>query len=216
MSNPFRKKQYMSSSERTKRLSSKTMTQVINTKKDKASDINNCKDFYSKTMNHTDLLSYTKGYFQLKQCNNNNKHSVNSATQGKFSQINLNDVVKMRYYDKNCQVKDYYYVVDNCRHSKGLITPRGKINSKQKEETFRYPTPMKKIYCCNEIKQNGCGPCNIHCDDTHSHYFKSNSDNIHYEHNHSNKPHPNPYQYPNKNSTNFMSKFDLDKSLVGK
>jgi len=211
---PFRKRKQMSSSERTKLLSSKTITKIINSKLIKASDYKK-NSFFNKTMNHSELLKYTKGFFQLKCCCKIEKSILNSSNQGKYSYIDLNDVVKMKYFDKHCKYKDYHYIIDDCRHNNGLITPIGKINPKFKENSFSYPTPIQKLYYCCQLKQNSCGPCDTHCDGKHSHYFSSNSQTIHYEHKHSIKPHPHPYPFPN-NQTNFMSKYDLDKSLIGK
>ena len=117
------------------------MTRVFNTKMTKASNFNN--EF--KTMNYQDHLKYTKGYFQFKCCCDNQKNLVTSANQGKISYIDLKRVVKKKYYGRRCKFKDYNYIIDNCRHSKGLITPRGKIKIKQRN--FSYPTPLKKLYC---------------------------------------------------------------------
>ena len=211
---PFRKRKQMSSSERTKILSSKAMTKTINSKPIKASNFNN--GFFDKTMSHSDLLKYTKGYFHYKCCCNSQKSIVNSANQGKYSYIDLTDVVKMKYFEKHCKFKDYQYIIDECRHKKGLITPIGKLNPKPQEKPFSYPTPIKKLYYCCELKQYSCGPCDTHCNNKwHSHYFPSNSQTIHYEHKHSITPHPDPHPFPS-NETNFMSKYNLDKSLIGK
>ena len=138
----FRKRKQMSSSERTKMLSFKTMTKTINSKPTKASNFNK-NSFFDKTMNHSDLLKYTKGYFHYKCCCKLEKCMVNSVNQGKYSYIDLSGVTKI--------LKDEY------RHTKGLITPRGKLNPKPREKPFNYPTPIKKLYYCCEFKQ--CGLC---------------------------------------------------------
>jgi hypothetical protein len=211
MPSPFRKKQYISSSERTKNLSSRTMTNIAN--KQLLID-NNLKKY--KTINHSQHLNYTKGFFQLQNCNCiDEKSTVRQARQGKYSFIDLDDVVKSKVYDKHCKYKDYYYIVDNCRHQKGLITPLGKVNPAPKDKLFSYPTPIT-VFNCEETDKKTCGPCDTHCDDAnHNHYFPVNSQTVKYTHNHSSKPHPNPHPFPKYNATNFMSKYDLDKSLVG-
>ena len=210
--NPFRKNNYMSASERTKRLSSKTMTIVSNSKKTKAADYNKCDNFFDKTISHSKLLNYTKGYFQIKCCCEEQTTIPKNTYQGKYTYVDLDDVVKVRTFNKK---KDYYYVVDDCRHLKGIITPVGKLDPIVKKEHFDFPVPLKKLYKCCNTKINTCGPCNIHCGNTHTHYFPSSSTNVKYEHKHSTHPHPNPHPYPNTKSTNFMTKYDLDKSIVG-
>lgn len=136
----FRKKKQMSSSERTKMLSFKTMTKTINSKTTKASNYNK-NSFFDKTMNHSDLLKYTKGYFHYKCCCESEKYIVNSINQGKYSYIDLSGVTQI---SKN-----------ECNYTKGII--RGKLNPKPREKPFNYPTPIKKLYHCCEFKQ--CGLC---------------------------------------------------------
>ena len=215
--NPFRKqKQYLSSSERTKKLSTKTMTSVKNTKLVKASDFTKSKTFFDKNMSYSDRLKYTQGYFQLTCCCDDDKCIVQKASQGKFSYVDLDKIVKSKIYDKHCKFKDYYYIINDCRHNKGIITPRGKLNPVPKQKVFEFPRPIEKLYVCCELKEDPCMPCDKHCSAKHTHYFPTNSQIIKYTHNHNTHPHPKPYPFPNKSSTNFMSKYDLDKSLIGK
>jgi len=126
---PFRKRKQMSSSERTKLLSCETMTKTVELTKTSNYNKNS---FFDKTMSHSDLLKYTKGYFHYKCCCYSQTENVNTANQGKDSYIDLSGVT----------------MKNECRNDKGLITPRGKLNPKPQEKSFSYPTPIKKTYSC--------------------------------------------------------------------
>jgi hypothetical protein len=198
----FRKGKQMSSSERTKLLSSRTMTKTI--KPIKASNYNK-NSFFDKTMSHSDLLKYTKGYVQLNCSFNDETTILKQSKNSKFSYIDLNNVVK-----------NNNYIINNNRHIKGLITPRGKLTNKPKERIFRYPIPMEPFNCIKLKDISSSCLCDSHCKGvSHIHYYPTYKNISNYTHIHTTQPHPDPNPFPNNNNTNFMTKFDLNTNLTG-
>ena len=200
MPSPFRKKQYMSSSERTKNLSNRTMTNIANKQLIIDSNLNNY-----KTMNHNKRLNYTKGYYLLNGCCEDKKTVVKTIQQGKFSVLDMDNVIQ-----------NHSYIIDKKRHLKGLITPRGKLDPTPTQQLFRYPIQIPVFRCINSNKKT-CGPCDTHFDQQeHTHYYTTNLNNkATYTHNHTTNPHPDPKPFPNNNDTiNFMAKTDLNDNLT--
>ena len=213
--NPFRRRNTLSSSERTRMMASKTLMTTLNSRpccyKNRVYTLN--KGNIVRVKNNETLMKYTKGFYLLeKQCNTIHEF-VNTVSEGLYSYIDMRMLDAVEYIP--CDYNPLYRL-DNCRILKGLIEPRARMNPTHKERIFQYPIPIKKITDCSCALPpcNNCTPPKIHdiCGNIcHHHYFPANSRIIYYSHQHDHEDHPDPYPHPNYASTNKLSLFSYLK-----
>jgi hypothetical protein len=213
--NPFRKRNTLSASERTKALEARTLMSVLNTKpccyKNRTYRIKN--NNITCMRSYTDLLKYTRGFFMLhKNCDNVAEY-VNTVSEGLYSYIDVRDLKAVNYVP--CDYNPLY-LLDPCRIVKGLIVPKAKIKPKHIDRMMQFPIPITKLSDCS----SACPPCNnctlpndhdISDNICHHHYFPANSRIVYYAHRHDYESHPDPYPHPNYPATNQQSFFSYGK-----
>lgn len=208
-SNPFKKRNTLDASERTKILKSTTMMQSLSSKSPSnvSKNVTLKNNHLVSTLNYELLLNYTKGFFlQECSCNNINEY-VNNVAEGRYSYI---DWSKINSIDFDPCKPDPIYVLDKCRILKGLIVPLAKIDPEHLDRQFSFPIPITTTaLCCTPPINNITQPDHHIISDNmeHHHYFPSHRNMINYSHIHSIENHPYPYPHLYKKSTNMYSLF---------
>jgi len=203
-SNPFRKRNTLDASERTKQKKAQTMMKTLNTKPSNTTTKNYTmsNDHLTQTINHETKMDYTKGFYLLECSCNNVDEYVNTVAEGKYSYIDWSTVASSNI--DPCDTNPIYEL-DDCRIEKGYIVPLAKIDPSHKERVFKYPIPIKKtVDCCPPPVNNITQPDHHNIDDTtfHQHYFPLSNKIVNYGHSHADTPHSEVYPHPNKDATN--------------
>ena len=211
MINPYSKRNIMSSSERIKKKAINNITKTIITRGDNYKS----KNFYihkkniKRVINHEMLLKLTKGYMNLNKNCTNYTNETNQMVEGIYSYIDFCDLDHIK---ENPCCLDTYYMLNDCRKNKAIITPVSKVNPKTTERILKYPIPLKKVKECHEKERNNIKTVHIHKigpNVGHTHYFPTNEKMVSYHNQHYDHKHPNPFPFPNYKSTNFMSKIEI-------
>ena len=211
MSNPFRKRPTLDASERIKQRKAETMMKTLQTKPSNQTTKNYTlkNDSLVSTINHTQKLEYTRGFYQLNcDCDNVQEH-VNQVAEGIYSYIDWSTIPSEN--TDPCLTKPVYEL-DECRIEKGLIVPVAKIDPAHKERIFKYPIPIQKVNeCCLPTVNNLTSPKHhdISATEFHQHYFPTNDKIVNYGHSHDTMPHgSSTYDHLNKDATNMYSHFE--------
>ena len=211
MINPYSKRNIMTSSERIRKKAINNITKTIATRPDNYKS----KNFYmhkkniKKVLNHEMLLKLTKGYMNLNKNCTKYKNETNQMVEGIYSYIDFCDLDHIK---QNPCCLDTYYLLNDCRKNKAIITPVSKVDPNITERILKYPIPLKKVKECREKERNNIKPVHIHKiapNVGHTHYFPTNEKMVSYHNLHYDHLHPRPFPFPNYKSTNFMSKIEI-------
>ena len=211
MINPYSKRNIMTSSERIKKKAINNITKTLSTRPDNYKS----KNFYihkrniKRVLNHEMLLKLTKGYMNLNKNCTNYTNETNQMVEGIYSYIDFCD---LKHIKENPCCLDTYYLLNDCRKNKAIITPVSKVEPRTTERILKYPIPLKKIKDCHEKERNNIKAIHIHKigpNIGHTHYFPTNEKLVSYHNQHYDHKHPDPFPFPNYNSTNFMSKIEI-------
>ena len=223
MSNPFIKRETLSSRERTKILESRTLMGNLNNKpSDYETKLITMKDDkLIRCINYATLLQYVKGFYQLEDNCNNLSYHVSNISEGKYSYVDFNELEYLTY--SGSDPSNPIYIIDENALQKGLIYIKGQIFPTSKERFIKFPIPIQKTFICrlpdiNILEAPTFGD-HISLDIQHKHFLSLNGEITTYSHDPEDTDissnHPIPFEFPNKESNNTLTLFPtIPKSSV--